>query len=122
MKGKALTPVREGLGVNTRWYYKFYFYSFKWDDEVIEWKEMEKIKWKAITTWDMVDSFTLKSIGEGTRLIYEMDYTPPYGILGKIWYGFFVHKNLKNHLEYTLFQMKKNAEEMSKFKNETMYG
>jgi len=116
VKGEALTSNRSGIGVRTRWYYKFYFYSFKWDDEVIEWEELKKIVWKSISTWDMVDSFTIKPVNKETKLVYEMDYTPPYGIFGKIWYRLFVHKHLKKHLEYTLLQMKRNSEGIAKFK------
>ena len=34
----------------------------------------------------MVDSFTIEPTGEGCRLVYKMDYTPPYGFLGKLYY------------------------------------
>ncbi len=111
-----MTSKRSGIGVRTRWYYTFHFFNFKWDDEVIEWKEFRKIAWKSISTWDMVDSFTIKPENSETRLIYEMDYTPPYGILGKIWYRLFVHKHLETHLEYTIIQMKRSAEAVEKFK------
>lgn len=116
MKGEALTSRRSGIGVRTRWYYKFYFYTFKWDDEVVEWEELRKITWKSISTWDMVDRFVIKPENSETKLIYEMDYTPPYGILGGIWYRLFVHKHLKKHLEYTILQMKRSAEAIEKFK------
>ncbi len=119
VKGEALTSNRSGIGVKTRWYYRFYFYTFKWDDEVVEWEELRKITWKAISTWDMVDSFIIRPAGKETRLVYEMDYTPPYGIFGKIWYRLFVHKHLESHLEYTLLQMKRNAEAVAKFKKKT---
>ncbi len=116
MKGEAMTARRSGIGVKTRWYYKFYFYTFKWDDEVVEWEKLRKITWKSISTWDMVDSFTIKPENGEIRLIYEMDYTPPYGILGNIWYRLFVHKHLEKHLEYTIIQMKRGAEAVEKFK------
>lgn len=116
IKGEALTSNRIGIGVRTRWYYKFYFYTFKWDDEVIEWEELKKIAWKSISTWDMVDSFTIKPMNKETELIYEMGYTPPYWIFGKIWYRLFVHKPLERQLEYTLLQMKKSSELIAKLK------
>ena len=116
IKGEALSSNRNGIGVKTRWYYKFSFFNFKWDDEVIEWKEFRKIVWKSISTWDMVDSFTIKPENHESKLIYEMDYTPPYGFLGKIWYRLFVNKHLEKHLEYTILQMKRSAEAIEKFK------
>jgi len=122
IKGVALTSRRSGIGVKTRWYYKFYFYTFKWDDEVVEWEELGKITWKSISTWDMVDSFTIKPENSETRLIYEMDYMPLYGILGKIWYRLFVHKQLEKHLEYTILQMKRSAEAIEKFKGSRKNG
>jgi len=116
IKGEALTSSRSGIGVRTRWYYKFYFYTFRWDDEVVEWEELKKITWKSISTWDMVDSFAIAPVNKETRLTYEMDYTPPYGIFGRIWYRLFVHRHLEKHLEYTLLQMKSSAEAIAKFK------
>jgi len=115
IRGKTLTSKRTGLGVRTKWFYKFHFYSFEWDDEVTEWKEMEKITWKSLSTWDMVDSFTIKPDNTHSRLTYEMRYTPPNGIFGRVWYRLFVHKNLKTHLHYVLLQMKRNAEAIAKF-------
>jgi uncharacterized membrane protein len=115
VKGESLTSNRTGIGVRTRWYYKFYFYTFKWDDEVIEWEELKRIAWKSISTWRMIDSFTIVPDDAETKLVYEMEYTPPYGILGKIWYGLLVNKHLERNLEYTLRQMKKNAEAVAKF-------
>ena len=35
IKGEALTSNRMGIGVKTRWYYKFYFYTFKWDERAL---------------------------------------------------------------------------------------
>lgn len=119
IKGEALTSNRSGIGVRTRWYYKFYFYTFKWDDEVVEWEELKKITWKSISTWDMVDSFIMKPAGKETRLTYELNYTPPYWIFGKIWYRLLVHKHLEKHLEYVLLQMKRSAEAIAKFKEVT---
>ena len=69
IKGEALTSSRTGVGVKTRWYYKFYFYTFKWDDEVVEWEELKEIAWKSISTLDMVDSFTIKSENSESRVI-----------------------------------------------------
>jgi hypothetical protein len=117
IRGEALTSDRSGIGVKTRWYYKFYFYTFRWDDEVIEWNKLRKIAWKSISTWDMVDSFSIESINNKTRLIYAMNYEPPYGILGKLWYRLFVHKHIEKNLEYTLLQMKRNAERVPKFRS-----
>jgi len=83
---------------------------------VVEWEELRKITWKAISSWNMIDSFTIKPENSESRLIYKMDYTPPYGILGRIWYRLIVHKHLERHLEYTLLQMKRSAETIEKFK------
>jgi hypothetical protein len=64
----------------------------------------------------MVDSFILVPVEKGTKLIYEMDYTPPYRSLGRIWYKLFVNKHIDRHLEYTVLQMKRNAEGISRLK------
>ena len=84
--GEALTKERVGVGVKTRWFYQFHWFSFKWDDEVTVWDEGHKIEWKSISTWRMVDSFTIEPTSEGCRLVYKMDYTPPYGFLEKLYY------------------------------------
>ena len=39
-------PEKESDRGARRWYYKFYFYTFKWDDEVYKWEELKKIAWK----------------------------------------------------------------------------
>jgi hypothetical protein len=65
----------------------------------------------------MVDSFSIEPINNETRLIYAMNYEPPYGILGKLWYRLFVHKHIEKNLEYTLLQMKRNAERVPKFRS-----
>ena len=114
LKGEEVTEKRTGLGVQTRWYYKFYWFTFKWEDEVAEWDENKRIAWKSISTWEMNDSFTLIPENSQTRLISEMDYTPPYGILGRIGYRLFVNKHLEKNIEYTLARMKKNSERISR--------
>jgi uncharacterized membrane protein len=114
--GEALSEKRAGVGVKTRWFYKFHRFSFNWDDEVSDWVEGRKIEWKAISTWRMVDSFTIEPQGEGCRLVYEMDYTPPYWIFGRIFYYLFVNKHLERHLEYVLRQMKRSAEGLKTLK------
>jgi hypothetical protein len=113
IRGESLSLDRKGVGVKTRWYYKFYWYTFKWDDEVIEWEEKKRITWKALSTWKMIDSFTIYSQQKETRLVYEMDYTPPYGVMGRIWYKLFVHGHLDKNVKYTMLQMKRNAEKIS---------
>lgn len=119
LRGEALTEQRKGIGARTRWFYKFYWYTFKWDDEVTEWDENRRILWKSISTWEMIDSFDLVPEEGGTRLVYEMEYSPPYGILGKIWYRLFVNRHLEKQLEYTLLQMKRNAEGLSRLRRDT---
>lgn len=114
--GEPLTEKRKGLGVRTRWHYKFFFYPFSWDDEVIKWDEKRKIEWKAISDWDMVDSFTLDPVNDETRVIYRMEYTPPYGMLGKIWYKLIVHRYIEKHIDYILRNMKENAERIERTK------
>ena len=121
LRGDAVTVDRTGVGVKTRWHYKFYFFTFRWDDEVIEWSQYQKIAWKAISTWDMVDSFTIQPCNDATQLTYDMVYMPPYSVFGNIWYRLFVHKHIDRNIEYTLSQMKKSAEMIAKARTHTEY-
>ncbi len=113
IRGESLTSKREGVGVKTRWYYTFYGFPYNWDDEVIEWEEFKRITWKSISTWEMVDSFIIIPVNSESKLIYEMEYTPPWGLFGKFHFSLFVNKHLEKHLEYTLRQMKRSAERLS---------
>lgn len=116
VKGESLTSKRSGAGVKTRWHYTFFGLQFVWDDEVIEWEEMKRIVYKSTSTWNMIDSFTLTPRNSESRLVNKMDYTPPYGILGRIYYSLIVNRHLERNLEYTLRQMKRSAEKLAKLK------
>ena len=57
----------------------------KWDSEVSEWKENEKIAWHSIGGQvAMTSSMTFSPIKDGTKMTFEMDYNLPYSIFGKI--------------------------------------
>lgn len=116
LRGEALTPNRRGVGVRTRWQYSFYGFPFNWDDEVTEWVEPKRIAWTSISTWKMDDSFTVMAADSESRLVYEMDYVPPYGILGRIHFSLLVHRQLEKHIEYVLRRMKRNAEELARLR------
>jgi len=113
LHGEPLSEQRKSVGTKTRWIYQLRTRKFVWDDIVIECAENEKITWKATSTWKMKDSFILTSISkEKTRLAYVMDYTLPYGILGKIYDKLFLRNSMEKYLEATLVRMKKVIEKL----------
>ena len=55
----------------------------KYDFEITESLENEKITFHAKSSMTMTITYILESVEEGTKLTYAMDYEMPWGILGK---------------------------------------
>jgi hypothetical protein len=111
--GEPLSKQRTGVGTKTRWIYQLRTRKFVWDDIVTEWVEDEKITWEATSAWEMIDSFILSSISDKeTLLTYMMDYSLPYGFLGKIYDKFSLRKSMETYLEETLKRMKRTVERL----------
>ncbi len=111
--GKPLSEQRKGVGTKTKWIYQLRTRKFVWDDVVTEWVENEKITWEATSAWKMRDSFILTSLNrERTRLTYFMEYTLPYGMLGRIYDRLFLRNSMEKYLEATLIRMRKTVEKL----------
>ncbi len=111
VRGEALTTQRKGTGTKTRWHYKYGGKPFVWDDIVTEWEPVTRIAWKATSSWNMEDSFSLTREGDGTRVKYEMGYRLPYGPLGTVYGKVILEPKMRKHLEGVLRRMKSLCEE-----------
>jgi uncharacterized membrane protein len=111
--GEPLSKQRKGIGTKTRWIYQLKTRKFVWDDIVTSWEENKKITWEATSAWDMIDSFILSSISnDKTLLRYVMDYSLPYGVLGRIYDKLFLRNSMEAYLEDTLERMKRIVEKL----------
>jgi len=107
---EALSEQRRGVGTRSRWFYTYKGKPFVWDDIVTEWEPEKRIAWKATSSWDMKDSFTLQPEEGGTRLVYNMDYHLPYGPLGWLYGKLVLEHRMSRHLSNVLARTKKLAE------------
>jgi len=108
--GMPLSVQRSGVGTRTRWVYNYRKRPFSWDDIVTVWKPMERVEWETTSTWKMRDSFNLMQEEYGTRLVYQMDYKLPYGLIGRLYGRFLLEPRMRKHIEAVLGTMKSLAE------------
>lgn len=109
-RGEALSEQRSGVGTKTRWLYAYKGKPFAWDDVVTEWEPEKRVAWKAISGWEMQDSFTLQPENDGTLLVYDMDYRLPYGPLGWLYGKLILEPRMARHLSGVLGRMKRLSE------------
>jgi polyketide cyclase/dehydrase/lipid transport protein len=108
--GEALSEQRSGVGTRTRWFYTYKGKPFVWDDVVTEWEPGRRIVWKATSGWEMEDSFTLQPEDKSTRLVYDMDYHLPLGLLGWIYGRLVLEPRMIRHLNGMLQRTKRLCE------------
>lgn len=83
-----------------------------WDTRVTDLKENERIAWESVeeSTVEQTGELLFEDAGEGsTRLMVDMRYTPPAGLLGHTAAGFF-GRDPKSELDDDLLRMKSFAE------------
>jgi len=103
-QGEPLSQQRSGVGTRTRWHYTYHGKPFVWDDIVTVWDPEKRVVWKATSGWEMEDSFTLTPSDGSTqtRLIYDMTYRLPYGMLGRIYGRLLLEERMRKHLKGVL--------------------
>ncbi len=111
-RGEPLSEQRSGVGTRTRWHYTYRGKPFVWDDIVTIWDPGKRVVWKATSSWEMEDSFTLtpSDTGTKTRLIYDMTYRLPYGLLGRIYGRLLLEARIRKHLKSVLGKIRDLAE------------
>jgi uncharacterized membrane protein len=104
MQGEPLSEQRSGVGTKTRWHYTYRGKPFVWDDIVTIWDPGKRIVWKTTSGWEMEDAFTLtpSDAATQTRLIYDMTYRLPYGLLGRIYGKLLLEARMRKHLKGVL--------------------
>jgi polyketide cyclase/dehydrase/lipid transport protein len=110
--GEPLSTQRSGVGTRTRWHYKYRGKPFVWDDIVTKWDPGKQVTWKTTSGWEMEDEFLLmpSDADTQTRLVYDMNYRLPYGLLGRIYGKLLLEPRMRKHLKGVLAQMRSISE------------
>lgn len=118
--GKRLTQQRTGVGVKTRWAYLWKGRTFEWEDVTTEWVEGRRVAWRTVSGWDMEDSFTLEPLGGDTRVIYDMRYSLPHGVLGQVYDHLRFRRYVHRSLDETLSALKETTEKITRLREEPL--
>src|SRR5437899_11998322 len=76
--------------------------KMEWDGRVIEWAENDRIVWQAIS--GTPEAMRMKAVNRveneenGTRYSLEVEYVPPYSILGRIMDRIMIKRNIRKML------------------------
>jgi Polyketide cyclase / dehydrase and lipid transport len=111
-RGEPLSEQRSGVGTRTRWHYSYRGKPFVWDDVVTAWDPGKYVGWKSTSGWEMEDAFTLTpaDTGNWTRLVYDMTYRLPYGLLGRIYGRLILEGRMRKHLKGALERIRNLSE------------
>lgn len=89
--------------------------KMEWDGRIIEWAENERIVWQAITgqpeRMRMTAVNWVRGEGDGTRYGVEVDYHPPYSVLGKIMDSMMIKRSIKKSLQTSTQNLKRIMEQ-----------
>jgi carbon monoxide dehydrogenase subunit G len=83
-----------------------------WDYEITEFVNNKKVAMRTIgaSKFKIVGSWTLEPTAKGTKLLYSMDYEPPYSVLGKVVDKLKSSKDIEKSMEKQLGNIKKALE------------
>ncbi len=105
------SEVKDGVGATAHVFANAGGIKVEWDSKTVEWKENEKIAWR--TTGGqvkMTSSMTFTPTEDGTKVTFDMDYTMPFSILGKLIGKLWVEKSVDASLERGLKKTKETHE------------
>src|SRR5256885_14031172 len=84
--------------------------KMEWDGRVIEWAENDSIVWQAIS--GTPEAMRMKAVnrvekeGNGTRYSLEVEYMPPYSILGRIMDPIMIKRNIEKMVQHSTQNLK----------------
>jgi len=87
----------------------------EWDGRIIEWAENGRIVWEA--TSGTPGKMKMKAVnrvekeGIGTRYSLEVEYAPPYSILGKIMDLVMIRRSLGKSIQSSNLNLKRISEQ-----------
>jgi len=89
--------------------------KMEWDGRVIEWAENDSIVWQATSgtpqAMKMRAMNRVEKEGEGTRYSLEVEYIPPYSILGRIMNLVMIKRNMREMVQHSTQNLKRILEQ-----------
>ena len=89
--------------------------KMEWDGRIIEWAENERIVWQATSgqpeRMRMKATNWVRGEGDGTRYGLEVEYHPPYSVLGKIMDSMMIKRSLRKSLQNSTQNLKRISEQ-----------
>ena len=89
--------------------------KMEWDGRVIEWAENDSIVWQATSgtpqAMKMRAMNRVEKEGEGTRYSLEVEYIPPYSILGRIMDLVMIKRNMREMVQHSTQNLKRILEQ-----------
>ena len=89
--------------------------KMEWDGRVIEWAENNSIVWQAIS--GTPEAMRMKAVNRvekeenGTRYSLEVEYTPPYSVLGRIMDLVMIKRNIRKMVQHSTQNLKRILEQ-----------
>jgi len=101
---------KNGVGVSAHHWGQVMGRKMEWDGRVIEWAENDSIVWQAIS--GTPEAMRMKAVnrvekeGNGTRYSLEVEYVPPYSILGRIMDPIMIKRNIEKMVQHSTQNLK----------------
>src|SRR2546425_10648822 len=106
---------KTGVGVSAHHWDQVMGRKMEWDGRVIEWAENDCIVWQAIS--GTPQAMRMKAVnrveneGNGTRYSLEVEYMPPYSILGRIMDLVMIKRNIRKMVQQSAQNLKRILEQ-----------
>src|SRR5438477_3435346 len=102
---------KTGVGVSAHHSGQVMGRKMDWDGRVIEWAENDSIVWQATSgtpqAMKMKAMNRVEKEGEGTRYSLEVEYMPPYSILGRIMDLVMIKRNMREMVQHSTRNLKR---------------
>jgi len=106
---------KTGVGVSAHHWGQVMGRKMEWDGRVIEWAENDSIVWRAISgtpkAMKMKALNRVEKEGDGTRYSLEVEYMPPYSILGRIMDPIMIKRNIRKMVQHSTQNLKRILEQ-----------
>jgi len=89
--------------------------KMQWDGRVTEWTENNSIVWEAVSgtpqAMRMKATNRVEKEGDGARYSLEVEYVPPYSILGRIMDQFMIKRGVRKMAQHSTQNLKRILEQ-----------
>src|SRR2546426_3467800 len=116
------TKEKTGVGASAHHWGQVMGRKMEWDGRVIEWAENDCIVWQAIS--GTPQAMRMKAVNRvekeenGTRYSLEVEYTPPYSILGRIMDLVMIKRNIRKMVQHSTQNLKRILEQSQDYTQE----